>query len=263
MEHSDVIIAGGGLAGLAAGIHLAKHGRTVVIIEKLSYPAHKVCGEYLSNEILPYLEWLGVDVKEHDSLPINHFTFFDVSGNSVSMPLSMGGISISRYKFDQRLYIKAKEAGCIIIKDTVKNIVYAEESFIVHTNSASLTARLVFGAFGKWSNIDKSLQRKFAMGRSAWLAVKGHYKSDFADDTVALYSFPGGYCGVSKVEKDIVNICYLADYESFKKYKSISAYEEEVLFKNSELRDIMRSATILFDKPVTISQLSFEKKKND
>ena len=57
----DVIIVGGGLAGLTSAIHLSKFGIGVLVIEKNSYPKHKVCGEYVSNEVLPYLNYLGLD----------------------------------------------------------------------------------------------------------------------------------------------------------------------------------------------------------
>ena len=49
----DVVIIGGGLAGLTGAIHLSKKGLQVTLIEKSDYPRHKVCGEYISNEILP------------------------------------------------------------------------------------------------------------------------------------------------------------------------------------------------------------------
>ncbi|WP_317045319.1 FAD-dependent oxidoreductase [Formosa algae] len=58
----DVIIVGGGLAGLSSAIHLSKGNLNVLVIEKNSYPKHKVCGEYISNEVLPYLNFLDIDV---------------------------------------------------------------------------------------------------------------------------------------------------------------------------------------------------------
>ena len=52
-ETNDVLIIGGGLAGLTSAIHLAKENKSIVLIEKNTYPNHKVCGEYVSNEVLP------------------------------------------------------------------------------------------------------------------------------------------------------------------------------------------------------------------
>lgn len=71
----DVLIIGGGLAGLAAAIHLSQKGKVVTVVEKSAYPRHKVCGEYISNEIIPYLESLGMDVTLLHPARINQFHF--------------------------------------------------------------------------------------------------------------------------------------------------------------------------------------------
>ena len=60
---TEVLIIGGGLAGLTSAIHLTKMGCKVIVIEKNSYPKHKVCGEYISNEVLPYFKWLNFDIE--------------------------------------------------------------------------------------------------------------------------------------------------------------------------------------------------------
>jgi len=60
-NQSDIVIIGGGLAGLVNAIHLSKAGLKVLLIEKNEYPKHKVCGEYISNEVLSYLAYLGIN----------------------------------------------------------------------------------------------------------------------------------------------------------------------------------------------------------
>jgi len=60
----DVAIAGGGLAGLALSIQLAKAGYSVVLFEKDRYPFHKVCGEYISLESWNFLEELGLPLSD-------------------------------------------------------------------------------------------------------------------------------------------------------------------------------------------------------
>lgn len=52
----DVIIIGGGLAGLVNAICMARAGLDVLLVEKRHYPYHKVCGEYISNEVVPFLQ---------------------------------------------------------------------------------------------------------------------------------------------------------------------------------------------------------------
>jgi flavin-dependent dehydrogenase len=61
MQQTDVLIVGGGLAGLTAALHLARQHLSVLLIEKETYPHHKVCGEYVSNEVLSYLRFLNAD----------------------------------------------------------------------------------------------------------------------------------------------------------------------------------------------------------
>ncbi len=51
----NILITGGGLAGLTAAIHLSRQGFDVTIIEKNSYPHHKVCGEYIPMKCYPTL----------------------------------------------------------------------------------------------------------------------------------------------------------------------------------------------------------------
>jgi hypothetical protein len=127
-------------------------------------------------------------------------------------------------------------------------------------NNLVFNAKIVIGAFGKRSNIDQKLNRNFIEKKSPWLAVKAHYSGNFPKDLVGLHNFKGGYCGVSKVENNSINICYLADYKTFKKYKNIDEYQQNVLFENPHLKKIFLNSKILFEKHLTISQISFEKK---
>ena len=46
---AEVMVVGGGLAGLIGSIQLAQAGLTVILFEKSVFPKHKVCGEYVSN----------------------------------------------------------------------------------------------------------------------------------------------------------------------------------------------------------------------
>ncbi|OIV40434.1 NAD(P)/FAD-dependent oxidoreductase [Flavobacterium johnsoniae] len=257
----DVLIIGGGLAGLTAAIHLSQKKLKVMLIEKSDYPRHKVCGEYISNEILPYLSWLGIDISQLNPTRISKFEFSSADGKNAAAKLPLGGFGISRYTLDHFLYQKAVADNVSILKETVTHISFNNDIFTVMTSGQTLTAKIVLGAFGKRSNIDQVLNRDFFTKKSPWLAVKAHYYGNLENDLVALHNFKGGYCGVSKVENDIINICYLADYATFKQYKNIEDYQQHVLYKNKHLKSVFENSTLLFDKPLTISQISFDKKQ--
>ena len=258
----DVIIVGGGLAGLSSAIHLSMENLSVLVIEKHSYPRHKVCGEYISNEVLPYLDFLEIDVFELGAKKIDKFQLSTTKNKLVSATLPLGGFGISRFCIDHALVKKATDCGAVLIQDLVEDIQFDNDLFTVITKDhRRYTSKIVIGAFGKRSNLDVKLNRQFIKNKSPYLAVKTHVKGEFPDDLVALHNFEGGYCGISKVEDDSINVCYITTFKSFKKHKDIDDFQQNVIFKNQYLKSIFDTTTPLFEEPLTISQISFEDKK--
>lgn len=261
-QSATVLIVGGGLAGLTCALHLLKEGFQVTLIEKNEYPHHKVCGEYISNEVLPYLQWLDADPKELLPVSINRLSVSSLSGQIVGCELPLGGFGLSRFALDNFLYEKAVQRGCQVIKDRVTDIVFKAGGFELNTQrSGGLKARLLIGAFGKRSALDQKLSRSFMHQKSSWLAVKAHYKGIIPSDLVQLHNFAGGYCGVSAIENERINICYLADYQSFKACRNLEDFQQKVLYKNPQLKKVFEESDMLFEQPLTISQVSFAKKE--
>jgi len=261
-KHVHTLIIGGGLAGLTSAIHLAKSNIPVMLIEKDTYPKHKVCGEYISNEVVPYLEFLGVDLEHLNPVDISELTISTLRGKMIKSKLPLGGFGISRYTLDHYLWNMAKNLGVHMIQDQVLDISYNDRLFEIKTSkNGVITSDYTIGAYGKRSIIDKNMKRDFSTKKSPWLAVKSHYKSNFDAKTVALHNFDGGYCGLSLVENNTVNACYLVNYESFKKYKNIYDFQRGVIYKNPYLKEFFENASPVFDKPITISQINFDRKK--
>ena len=261
-QNFDVVIIGGGLAGLCNAIHLSKFGKKVLLIEKNNYPKHKVCGEYISNEVLPYLDFLDVNPFDFGAIKIDEFQLSTTNNKLISAKLPLGGFGISRFTLDEVLAKKSLENGVLILQDTVVNTNFKNDIFFIDTKeNQQVTSKIVIGAFGKRSSLDIKMEREFNHKKSPYLGFKIHVKGIFPSNLVALHNFKGGYCGVSNVENNTINLCYITNFSSFKEYKNIEDFLENVVFKNRFLKEIFQKTTPLFEQPLSISQISFETKK--
>jgi flavin-dependent dehydrogenase len=264
----DVALIGGGLAGLAASILLAEQGCRVVLLEKETYPFHKVCGEYISLESSDLLLHLGVDLNAWQVPVIKRLMVSSPSGTHLLHPLPLGGVGISRACIDHNLSVIARRRGVDVLENTkVEEVAIRQaDSFVVDTSSKSFTARVVGAAFGKRSNLDVRWKRKFTQRKpntlNNFLGVKYHASLDHPRDLIALHNFNNGYCGISPVEDGKTCICYLTTARNLKKSgNSIAQMEKMILFRNPFLKQAFEKAVMLYDRPLTISQVSFESKK--
>ena len=257
----EVIIAGGGLAGLITGIQLSRAGISCTLIEKKVYPFHRVCGEYISNETVPFLKSIGIYPEEFSPSVLSRFQLSSVNGKYADLQLDLGGFGISRYYFDHFLFEKAKVSGVNFLLDTEVDAIHFEgEKFRVQITKQVLEADIVVGCFGKRSKIDISLNRGFIKKRSPYIGVKYHIYTDHPSDLIALHNFKDGYCGISNIEEGKTNLCYLSHRNNLKKYGNIPDMEKAVLFKNPFLKSIFANSKFIFEKPETINEISFETK---
>lgn len=257
----DVIIIGGGLAGLVSAILLKRAGRDVVLFEKKTYPFHRVCGEYISNEVKPFLEFHGL-MPAQIYADIDTFALSSISGKTAFTKLNPGGFGISRFTFDNFLYqIAVDEDVEIHTGEKVEAIDFINDKFKLKTfTGKEFTGRIIIGAYGKRSNLDNFLKRKFFTKKSPYVAIKYHAITNHDASVVALHNFAGGYCGVNCVEDGITNICYLSKRENLQKHGSITSMEKNILFRNPQLAEVFTDARFLFDKPVVINEISFATK---
>jgi menaquinone-9 beta-reductase len=266
IEIYDVAIVGGGLAGLALSIQLAKENYKVVLLEKETYPFHRVCGEYISLESWNFLEQLGYPLSDMDLPIIKELLISAPNGNFIEQTLPLGGVGISRYKIDYELSLLAKQQGVTLLEGVkVSDIQFQEPFSIIHTSQKNVQAKLVAGSFGKRSNLDVKWKRKFVTQKNAglnnYIGVKYHIQTDFSNDKIVLHNFSDGYCGMSKIENDTYCLCYLTTARNLRQSgNSIEAMEKEILSKNPFLKKIFTQAHFLWKEPVTIAQISFEKK---
>lgn len=263
-EFFDAAVVGGGLGGLSLSILLAKAGYKTVLFEKNKYPFHKVCGEYISRESVPFLRYLGL---KPDEFPvIEKLEVTSPSGRRLTAQLDLGGIGVSRFVLDNELKDLAEKAGVKVLDGTTVNDASLEgDSFEVRFQGGRIRAAVVGGCFGKRSKLDIVWKRKFAQKKhkslNNFIGIKYHVSGSFPGNTIWLHNFKDGYCGMSKVEGDLYCLCYLTTSQNLKKHNNaIEEMEKKVLAKNPFLKEIFAKAGIE-EGPVTISQISFEQKE--
>ena len=259
----DVAIVGGGLAGLVSSILLSKEGFSVLLFEEKEYPFHRVCGEYISNEVIPFLSKHELFPEELEPAKLTQFKLTSTKGRTLEMPLDLGGFGVSRFQFDFWLVKKARNIGVAIHeKERVTNIDFEDERFAISTSESSYIAKVVIGAYGKRTKLDNQLNRPFFKKRSPYIGVKYHIKTDLVqEDHIELHNFNGGYCGTSKIENDTFNVCYLSHRNNLRKSGSILSLEESILYQNPFLERLFKSSEFLFEKPEVINEISFERKE--
>ena len=262
----DVIIAGGGLAGLALSIQVARAGYSVALFEKEAYPYHKVCGEYISLESWNFLEELGLPLSDWNLPIIRKLLISAPDGGSIEQELPLGGFGISRYKIDAALAAIARSAG-VVLHESVKvtDMIFDRSSFTVQTSAGTFTSTVACGTFGKRSNLDIKWQRAFTGKRSDrlnnYIGVKYHVQGDIPADLIGLHHFKDGYCGISRIEEDRSCLCYMTTAGNLRANgNSIPEMEKNIVRQNPFLEKIFSSVVFLFPQPVTVAQISFEKR---
>ena len=263
----DAAIIGGGLAGLALAIQLAKENFRVIVLEKETYPFHRVCGEYISFECWNFLESIGYPLSDMDLPVIRQLLVSAPGGNTLSHALPLGGFGISRYKIDAELAQIARNNGALVQEnERVNDVIFDGTGFSLHTASTVIKAKCAVAAFGKRSNLDVKWKRPFAAQRPGklnnFIGVKYHIKIDAPADQIVLHNFSDGYCGMSQVENNLFCLCYLTTARNLKKSgNSITAMEENILFRNPLLKEVFRKAVFIRKEPVTIAQVAFTQKE--
>ena len=265
-QQYDIGIVGGGLAGLSLAILAADAGYNVVLFEKEEYPFHKVCGEYISFESYDFLDRLGLPLHKWNLPAIKKLLVTDIKGNEYNFQLDLGGFGISRFKIDDALYqLAIKKDAHVVTNIKVNDVLFENDAHIIQTNKQTVLAKVVAGSFGKRSNLDVKWKRGFTEQKTNklnnYIGVKYHVQSKYSKDEIALHNFENGYCGISAVEDDKYCLCYLTVADNLtKNNNSIKQMQENMLYKNPALRKIFSESEFLYDAPLTISQISFDKK---
>ena len=215
----NVIVAGGGPAGASAAIHLAKANLKVLLIEQKTFPRAKLCGEFISPECIAHFEKLGVALDMISSQPaqILETVFYSRRGLKIVVPSRWFGgnaLGLSRAVMDHHLLERAKALGVVVLENSTVSDVIEDGCGVTGVTVKAAGDReyqafVVVDATGR----SRVLARKTSSVQSvkpSLVAFKAHLAGTRGTMTACeIYSYPGGYGGLSTVETGHSNLCFI------------------------------------------------------
>jgi menaquinone-9 beta-reductase len=173
----------------------------VLLLEKDRLPRHKVCGEFVSPESLRLLSSLLDQHQFSIAQPLITRARIFLGQKVISLPVAPPAYSIPRFELDAALLRAARHAGVCGEEGTTVREVTQNGRFTVRVDGKMFSAKAVVNTTGRWSQ----LTRYEVASQAKWIGLKGHFSEASPPDSVDLYFFPGGYCGVQTVAANAVN----------------------------------------------------------
>jgi flavin-dependent dehydrogenase len=170
--HCDVLIAGGGPAGLAAAIALRQRGANVLVVDGQQPPIDKACGEGLMPDCRQALAQLGVDLEARHGAEFAGIQFADEAARVSARFPHGAGLGVRRTVLHQALLERAAAVGVRMVWKTP--VVF--EGPTVRVGDAHCRYRWLIGADGQASRVRRWADLEDARTRSRRFAFREHYQ---------------------------------------------------------------------------------------
>ena len=259
----DVLILGGGPAGSAAAIELALADRRVALLERTLHAHDKVCGDFLSAEALSTLRALGVDPAALGSVSVHRVHFAGPFGVS-SATLPFTAQSLTRRVLDDALLQRASAAGALVLRGhSAESLHRTNSSWHVGvsgpTRNYTLTARHILLATGKHDL--RGLPRPAGIhtdliGLKMYLRL-APAQIEALKDAIELVLFHGGYGGLSLVENNMANLCFVIDRSQLRDLGRDWPAILATLGRNAHFRRRLAGSQSLLERPLAISPIPY------
>ena len=204
---SGVVIVGGGPAGSAAAIALARASLHPLLIERDAVASEKVCGEFLAEDAARLLTTLGLDIEALGAVPIRR-ALLGAGRARTEMPLPFAAWGLPRARLDAALLDAAADAGAVVHRGVA--VAAAEHDgtgwLLRLAGGEVLAAPHLVLATGK-----HELRGWRRAARGGALGVKLPMVGTMAEAAIALLACPGGYAGLQPRPGGGANLCAALD----------------------------------------------------
>lgn len=195
MPSYDLIVAGGGPAGSAAGWRAAGKGARVLLVDKAKFPRDKPCGDGLTPRAVGSLRGIGLSKQLESFHRVNKLRVFGAN-RSLEFPWPESerfpdhGYVVARTELDEIMLRHAQNAGCEVMEETSVTGPLYDGSRVcgVVTKHGELKAQAVIAADGASSVLGRATGMVRLSNRPMGVAIRAHFEATRPpDDAIESY----------------------------------------------------------------------------
>jgi flavin-dependent dehydrogenase len=203
----DVVIVGGGPAGLATAIHARHAGLEVTVVDAEHPPIDAACGEGLMPQGCAELSALGIEPRELPGRPLVGIRWLDGDRVAAGRFKEGPGRGIRRSRLQGALAERAEALGVRLLWGT-RCLGLRRDG--IETDRGSLRARWVVGADGRRSQVRRWAGFEGTPVRSPRFGQRRHFRIEPWSDHVEVHWGEGGEAYVTPVADDVVGVAILS-----------------------------------------------------